>query len=439
MRPEHGENHETAGANETAQERKLNVLLEERLGGSTPPDLSTKILAAAKSEAPSVAPVHDIQAARSARLRKAMGIGAAAASVVIGVGLMLADQWIGSSDSTNPNGNTESVLVGDDNTLHTKQPSSNALAAPSTYNNVLLIEDMTHPQEIGEHTIHMVMGRVLVSPMGLPDKAMLASTAHTYQLNDKEIDQMTNQKNWIVRSGVAMCLLSGGLIFNGEALLAQSVEGERSSHVEGEVDKAFVELLTKSAKTKGKAFEDIDKNDDGFLDQDEYPALKKATNLDSDQDGKVSKNEYAAHMKEMEKALAEINKIFEAMETESVEAAKTFEDLDTNKDGELDGDEYEVTLLKKKDANTDGVVSRDEWDKSKTDNPRFLRLKKGDVTRVEPAKEASKTEEARKRVKSLSQELGKLKEATERLKGARQAVQPRGLENKQLDKPVGEK
>lgn len=342
-----------------ARERNIELMLEERIGKRAAPDLRSHIVRLAREEAAHTvsSPVANDDLADSRRHR--LAIAAAAACVVIGLGLIVADRWIGDRG--------ESGEQYSDSLLGTKKQAG--------FDEILILEHSLDPLSFGANRIENVIGRVLIGRNGVPDGQSLDVTAdyarHNGELNDKEIAMMLNRKNWKVRNGVALCLLSGGMLFNGEMLLAQDAGDETATdEAASSVDalKAFEEAVLKAeeeCQRRQQEFDDLDTNKDGSLDSGEYAESETA---DYNNDGSVSLDEFL-----MKSSADAFDTVWDDVGEATQEAAQPnpeqeFDELDLNRDGELDGDEYDILKLKKKDANIDGVVSRDEWDADKVEH-----------------------------------------------------------------------
>lgn len=341
-------------AMKAAQERNLEMSLEERLGGRTPPDLSARILDAAKAGDVDGAPVHDLSVAREKRANP-WAIAAAAACVVLGLGLIVADRWIGGSD----------------------KPGA-SLVHQDAAEDIVFLQDTAEPIDIGDGYIEGVAGRALVSTSGVPSPERLASMTEMFKtrhaMNTKEIAMMKNRNNWVTRGSLAMCVLSGGLLFSdNEAYFAEEDEAAKRLSEDG--------AAKEPPQVQRAGFDDLDADKDGYLDPAEYPAINPED--DADKDGRYSKAEYDDHMDAAVKASkdaleAAVQQFEEAMRAQG-EGVSTpgffgpsidpkeydsayFDELDVNHDGELDGNEYRIPWLLSHDRNNDGMVSRAELD-----------------------------------------------------------------------------
>jgi Ca2+-binding EF-hand superfamily protein len=146
-----------------------------------------------------------------------------------------------------------------------------------------------------------------------------------------------------------------------------------------------------------QAFDSIDTNHDGFIDEEEWNAMRARFGgagggmrggprtgesltklLDANADGKVSREEFAKVLSLFdvldkdhngELSTEELNGFFRAVQdaqtqaTGGVEVNNLFEKYDKNKDGKITAEELgNERIFKSLDLNKDGVVTRDEAD-----------------------------------------------------------------------------
>lgn len=140
-----------------------------------------------------------------------------------------------------------------------------------------------------------------------------------------------------------------------------------------------------------QAFDRLDANHDGFIDETEWNAMRNRMGgprtgesmtkfLDADKDGKVTRDEFAKIVSLFDLLDAnhdgslsqeELNGFFRALNEAQTQAANQatggvdvnnlFANYDKNKDGKLTADEItSEKLFKRLDLNKDGVVTRDE-------------------------------------------------------------------------------
>ena len=147
---------------------------------------------------------------------------------------------------------------------------------------------------------------------------------------------------------------------------------------------------------RGRPFEDLDKNSDGYLDADDGIQERILKRLDKDEDGRVSADEYSAARKRgaragMERALKGMLRRFDEDRDGKVSrdefsgSDERFERMDRNGDGFLSKDDLATdeapksdrpvtpevdtpqapkagSLLERLDKNGDGKLDRSEWD-----------------------------------------------------------------------------
>ena len=142
--------------------------------------------------------------------------------------------------------------------------------------------------------------------------------------------------NWIVRAGMALCLVSGSALINGQQVFAEENEGEHDE-IAG-------------------WFNNVDGNKDGKISKEEAGAMTKGghtalaeeqrTAMDSDKDGFVTltemRNYCAAEAKKREAEEKRREKeADEDREGEHHEGAGDDDDEDEHEDGDEEGDDDE--------------------------------------------------------------------------------------------------
>lgn len=221
---------------------------------------------------------------------------------------------------------------------------------------------------VGSNSFINVKGVVLVRLGEAPDDAELTEYRNSLRsggsLKPEELEMLKDSK-WIMRGGVAICVLVGSVTLNGDIIEAQMVKRVAKKEAESVEDRAD-NLMNR-----------WDKNDDGVITADE--SHEELMSLDDDESGEVTleevKNHFrkvderrAAELKAKEEAEKKRNAEFEKKATEAgnKKADDFIGKLDKNDDGNVDADEAEGLgaeaegWMKKLDGDKNGEISKEE-------------------------------------------------------------------------------
>lgn len=412
----------------TNEDRILDLALGQTLGSRQAPDVSARVLAALDApasreqlrlvEKPKQAsstlshsrrPVHSHSA-----LRKRLTAAALAASVVVGLGMIVYpwDVDVPAIHSVGPGtyAAAPARLVAIPDTL---RPLSGAQLQAETagirlMQGSVMLESATPPLFVGSGRVDGVEGRAIVRVGGRPAKAeldrLISQLTSNNPLPRMEEKMIRNMKNWKVSGTMAVCCISGSMLVNGEFVRAENVEvaksgvcGEGTVGGIGVVDVFGVfPWLDRNgdgvldATDVGPEFvrlADTDKNgsvsmdefqDEGFkslgdgaklmslvgaalagMDQERLPTIVRKS-LDIDENGEVNLAEALA-------AMSDPDAIYKRLASDELFGA-----VDTNGDGSWSESEFglgSITFMLG-DGDKNGAISKDEWgvliEKSKT-------------------------------------------------------------------------
>ncbi|NUQ35267.1 MAG: EF-hand domain-containing protein [Planctomycetaceae bacterium] len=281
-------------------DRCVEQALEEMVGGVKPPPVDIERIKARafggelEPDMSDEAGSEDRADAKIATLprERNWGVAAAVACVVVGFGLIA----LSGIEGRGPSGNGNSPLVRDGNPLGEplKLPPSvyvfENVASEYTISashielkqGLFLISEGETPEiHAGHGRVGMVKGRALLwaghdAPEGDSRRALVETLLEERKINEEEAEIMST-KNWIVRAGMALCLVSGSVMVNGEQVFAD--EGEGHDEIAGWFNK-------------------VDANKDGKITQDEAEAktslgtaLPQWKDMDANKDGSVTLQE----------------------------------------------------------------------------------------------------------------------------------------------------
>jgi predicted nucleic acid-binding Zn-ribbon protein len=92
----------------------------------------------------------------------------------------------------------------------------------------------------GDSRVEQVVGRVLVKVGEIPDEPELSARAEWLKQNGVEREMLNG--NWIKAGGLAVCLLFGSAVVDGQPLQAQEAERKRVEELERELEQARQDL-----------------------------------------------------------------------------------------------------------------------------------------------------------------------------------------------------
>ncbi len=182
-----------------AQHRVLDVALTEVCAELAPPDFESRILAVVgHDEASEKAPIHALTLKR----RNNFGIWAAAASVVIGLGL-LAYSWF-----TQPSGLTLS-------------PNAKLLSDGGGYrleSGWALVRSEADKLQVGDSLVTDVRGTVLAVRGGIPNPDEMQKIEQWLGTQHTEVGDMKLTTRWIATGSAAFFLISGSATIDGQRM-----------------------------------------------------------------------------------------------------------------------------------------------------------------------------------------------------------------------------
>ncbi|MCB9934404.1 MAG: hypothetical protein H6840_01835 [Planctomycetes bacterium] len=202
-------------------ERYLEAALDELYHGGPEPDLTERILRDARPPALTLVPPELAPKPR----RRWPWLQAACAVLALGaIGLLLLprDDKLPDSIASSDSG---FVLHGDEIEL-----------TDGWY----LLETGSPVVKAGDARIEQVVGRVLVKVGEIPDEPELSAREEWLKRNGVESEMLNG--NWIKAGGLAVCLLFGSAVVDGQPLQAQEAERKRVEELERELEKARKDL-----------------------------------------------------------------------------------------------------------------------------------------------------------------------------------------------------
>lgn len=201
-------------------ERYLEAALDELYHGGPEPDLPERILRDGRPPALTLVPPEPAPRPR----RRWPWLQAACAVLALGaIGLLLPrDDKLPDSIASSDSG---FVVSGDEIEL-----------TDGWY----LLDTGSPVVTAGETRIEQVVGRVLVKVGEIPDEPELSAREAWLKQNGVEREMLNG--NWIKAGGLAVCLLFGSAVVDGQPLQAQEKERKRVEELERELEKARKDL-----------------------------------------------------------------------------------------------------------------------------------------------------------------------------------------------------
>lgn len=204
--------------NDTAHEHVLATMVEDLVQGRAAPDLTDAILSGRVRA----------QARRRPRGRLISLVAGLAAAAALALSVYL----VATSRPAQPL--PEDVIAGPASVMETDEGSLRLRSGWA------LITSDRHELTVHEHRLRGK--RFAVHAGGMPDEQTLLTMSGWLDtpdspLSTKEIEMLTNAKNWIAKGSLALCVLSGSVLFDGVAIDAQKADDARKPDKEIEPPK----------------------------------------------------------------------------------------------------------------------------------------------------------------------------------------------------------
>ncbi|MBK8206673.1 MAG: hypothetical protein IPK87_07730 [Planctomycetes bacterium] len=191
--------------NDTAHEHVLATMVEDLVEGRAAPDLTDAILSGRAR----------VQARRRPRGRLISLVAGLAAAAALALSVYL----VATSRPAQPL--PQGVLAGPAAVIEADESSLQLVSGWA------LITSDRHELAVREHRLRGE--RFAVHTGGIPDEQTLLTMSGWLDqpdspLSTKEIEMLTNAKNWIAKGSLALCVLSGTVLFDGVVVEAQKAD-----------------------------------------------------------------------------------------------------------------------------------------------------------------------------------------------------------------------